>query len=149
RGLARAQLARAARPKSCRNRLRAWRVSHRMPRAPSTHRAHPAGGFPGRTAVALTSIVRAATKTHGHREIMNETVRRTSGAASATTLVAIAILGLVLAASMGKFAGGAHVGLLHVPDAPILLVSDGRENFGRYYAEILQTEGFAAFAVAD
>ena len=35
------------------------------------------------------------------------------------------------------------------PGGPILVVTSGSANFGNYYAEILRTEGFNAFAVAD
>ncbi|HET9646244.1 MAG TPA: Ig-like domain-containing protein, partial [Burkholderiaceae bacterium] len=35
------------------------------------------------------------------------------------------------------------------PGGPILVVTQGTSNFGRYYAEILRNEGFNAFAVAD
>ncbi|NML19138.1 hypothetical protein, partial [Azohydromonas caseinilytica] len=35
------------------------------------------------------------------------------------------------------------------PGGPILVLTSGQSNFGPYYAEILRTEGFNAFAVAD
>ena len=35
------------------------------------------------------------------------------------------------------------------PGGPILVVTSGTSNFGSYYAEILRTEGFNAFSVAD
>ena len=35
------------------------------------------------------------------------------------------------------------------PGGPILVVTNGTTNFGRYYAEILRTEGLNSFAVAD
>ena len=35
------------------------------------------------------------------------------------------------------------------PGGPILVVTSGTSTFGMYYAEILRTEGFNSFAVAD
>ncbi len=35
------------------------------------------------------------------------------------------------------------------PGGPILVVTNGNQNFGKFYAEILRTEGFNEFAVAD
>ena len=35
------------------------------------------------------------------------------------------------------------------PGGPILVVTSSTSTFGTYYAEILRTEGFNAFAVAD
>jgi hypothetical protein len=35
------------------------------------------------------------------------------------------------------------------PGGPILVVTSGNTNFGKYYAEILRTEGLNAFAVSD
>ena len=35
------------------------------------------------------------------------------------------------------------------PGGPILVITNGNQNFGKYYAEILRTEGFNEFAVAD
>ena len=35
------------------------------------------------------------------------------------------------------------------PGGPILVIADDADPFGRYYAEILRTEGFNAFAVSD
>src|SRR5690606_22320712 len=35
------------------------------------------------------------------------------------------------------------------PGGPILVVTNGNANFGRFYTEILRTEGFNSFAVAD
>jgi hypothetical protein len=35
------------------------------------------------------------------------------------------------------------------PGGPILVVTNGNQNFGKFYAEILRTEGFNSFAVAE
>jgi hypothetical protein len=35
------------------------------------------------------------------------------------------------------------------PGGPILIITSGSSTFGKYYAEILRTEGFNAFAVSD
>lgn len=35
------------------------------------------------------------------------------------------------------------------PGGPILVITNGTQNFGRFYAEILRTEGFNEFAVAE
>jgi len=35
------------------------------------------------------------------------------------------------------------------PGGPILVITNGNQNFGKFYAEILRTEGFNEFAVAD
>ena len=43
----------------------------------------------------------------------------------------------------------ANAALPTPPGGPILLVTNGSPSFGNYYAEILRTEGFNEFAVAD
>jgi len=46
-------------------------------------------------------------------------------------------------------AARAQIGPAQGPGGPILVLTSGSPSFGTYYAEILRTEGFNAFAVAD
>jgi hypothetical protein len=60
-------------------------------------------------------------------------------------LVLVAFFWLIGLASAARAAGDPAQG----PGGPILVVTSGSSTFGKYYAEILRTEGFNAFAVAD
>src|SRR5215471_16217286 len=56
---------------------------------------------------------------------------------------------LVLVAALIAPLGIASADPNQGPGGPILVVTNGNQNFGKYYAEILRTEGFNEFAVAD
>ena len=61
-------------------------------------------------------------------------------------LVAVALLwSLIAVVPTAAAAGDPAQG----PGGPILVVTSGSSTFGKYYAEILRTEGFNSFAVAD
>ncbi len=45
--------------------------------------------------------------------------------------------------------GVAHADPNQGPGGPILVITNGNQNFGKFYAEILRTEGFNEFAVAE
>lgn len=58
---------------------------------------------------------------------------------------AVALLLLTLLAPLTLVQADPNQG----PGGPILVVTNGASNFGRFYAEILRTEGFNEFSVAD
>src|SRR4051794_6755481 len=63
-------------------------------------------------------------------------------------LAKLCLLGLVLLASLlPRFAAAADPA--QGPGGPILVVTSGTGTFSKYYAEILRTEGFNEFAMAD
>ena len=56
---------------------------------------------------------------------------------------------LILVAAVFAPLGAAHADPNQGPGGPILVITNGNQNFGKFYAEILRTEGFNEFAVAD
>lgn len=76
-------------------------------------------------------------------------VHRWRGISQAVVLASVAVLGIVVAARMQRWPKDSDPEQSQVVAGPLLLVTNGRENFGRYYTEILRTEGFNAFTVAD
>ena len=56
---------------------------------------------------------------------------------------------LILVAAIVAPLGAAHADPNQGPGGPILVVTNGNQNFGKFYAEILRTEGFNEFTVAD
>ena len=56
---------------------------------------------------------------------------------------------LLLVAAVVAPLGVAHADPNQGPGGPILVVTNGNQSFGKFYAEILRTEGFNEFAVAD
>ncbi|MEO8062817.1 MAG: DUF4082 domain-containing protein [Pseudomonadota bacterium] len=55
---------------------------------------------------------------------------------------------LILAAITAPL-GAAHADPNQGPGGPILVITNGNQNFGKFFAEILRTEGFNEFAVAE
>src|SRR3954463_12713260 len=59
-------------------------------------------------------------------------------------------IGLALALTAGQFAfGQLPPDPNQGPGGPILVITSASSTYGKYYAEILRTEGLNAFAVAD
>ena len=56
---------------------------------------------------------------------------------------------LILVAGFVAPLGTANANPNQGPGGPILVVTNGNQNFGKFYAEILRTEGFNSFAVAE
>ena len=56
---------------------------------------------------------------------------------------------LILVAAVVAPLGVAHADPNQGPGGPILVITNGNQNFGKFYAEILRTEGFNEFAVAE
>ena len=56
---------------------------------------------------------------------------------------------LTLLAASTSWLGPAMADPNQGPGGPILVVTSSASTYGKYYAEILRTEGFNAFAVAD
>src|ERR1043165_5473384 len=56
---------------------------------------------------------------------------------------------LILLAGLVAPLGAAHADPNQGPGGPILVITNGNQNFGKFYAEILRTEGFNEFAVAE
>ena len=56
---------------------------------------------------------------------------------------------VILMAALLAPLGIAHADPNQGPGGPILVITDGNQNFGKFYAEILRTEGFNEFAVAE
>ena len=56
---------------------------------------------------------------------------------------------LILVTAVFAPLGVAHADPNQGPGGPILVITNGNQNFGKFYAEILRTEGFNEFAVAD
>ena len=56
---------------------------------------------------------------------------------------------LLLVAAIVAPLGAAHADPNQGPGGPILVITNGNQNFGKFYAEILRTEGFNEFAVAE
>lgn len=56
---------------------------------------------------------------------------------------------VILAVSLLAPMGVAHADPNQGPGGPILVITNGTANFGKFYAEILRTEGFNEFAVAE
>jgi len=56
---------------------------------------------------------------------------------------------LILIAGLAAPVGVANADPNQGPGGPILVITNGNQNFGKFYAEILRTEGFNEFAVAE
>ena len=56
---------------------------------------------------------------------------------------------VIFAAGLLAATGVAHADPNQGPGGPILVITNGTANFGRFYAEILRTEGFNEFTVAE
>ena len=56
---------------------------------------------------------------------------------------------LLIVAAIVAPLGAAHADPNQGPGGPILVITNGNQNFGKFYAEILRTEGFNEFAVAE
>jgi hypothetical protein len=56
---------------------------------------------------------------------------------------------LVIVTAVFAPLGAVHADPNQGPGGPILVITNGNQNFGKFYAEILRTEGFNEFAVAD
>jgi Domain of unknown function (DUF4082)/Bacterial Ig-like domain/Bacterial Ig domain len=56
---------------------------------------------------------------------------------------------LILVAALVGSPGFAQTNPNQGPGGPILVITNGNQNFGKFYAEILRTEGFNEFAVAE
>ncbi|MEJ0084588.1 MAG: DUF4082 domain-containing protein [Pseudomonadota bacterium] len=56
---------------------------------------------------------------------------------------------LILVAAIVAPLGVTHADPNQGPGGPILVITNGNQNFGKFYAEILRTEGFNEFAVAE
>jgi len=56
---------------------------------------------------------------------------------------------VILMAALLAPLGVAHADPNQGPGGPILVITNGNQNFGKFYAEILRTEGFNEFAVAE
>src|SRR5678810_1138529 len=63
--------------------------------------------------------------------------------------VASAIMMLLALTGFERCAGAAPADPIQGPGGPILVITSPSSTYGKYYAEILRTEGLNAFTVAD
>ena len=63
--------------------------------------------------------------------------------------VTYAIIALLVLTGFERCAGAAPADPNQGPGGPILVITSPSSTFGKYYAEVLRTEGLNAFAVAD